>query len=69
MTPPAIADDGTDRTDGEHGPPYAVGTRLLISGESRWGAGLSDAVAWGCGFSRYHSTAEASEWRDAFAAP
>jgi hypothetical protein len=65
MTPPVTTDHGSDS---EWGQPYAVGTRLLVSGESRWGGGPSDAVAWGCGFSRYFSTEEASEWRTIFSA-
>lgn len=42
-------------------PAYVAGTRLLVSGEPRWGgAPLTDAIAWGCGFTRYydHATAD-----------
>lgn len=45
---------------------FEVGTRLLISGEPRWGgAPLDDAIAWGCGFSRYYDDATAARWRAA----
>lgn len=51
----------------ESGPSYGVGTRLLVSGESRWGgAALTDAIAWGCGFTRYYDKATADSWRAAF---
>ena len=44
-------------------PSYEVGTRLLVSGESRYGEGISkDGVAWGCGFTRYYDTETASAW-------
>ncbi|MGZ4625725.1 MAG: hypothetical protein ACXV3S_05460 [Kineosporiaceae bacterium] len=47
-------------------PPYQVGSRLLVSGEPRWGgAPLSDPIAWGCGFSRYFDKATADSWRAA----
>lgn len=43
---------------------YEVGTRLLVSGEPRWGgAPLEDAVAWGCDFTRYYDQATADAWR------
>ncbi len=50
------------------GPPaYGVGTRLLVSGEPRWGgAPLDDPIAWGCGFTRYYDDATASDWAKAF---
>ena len=48
-------------------PTYAVGTRLLVSGQPRWGgAPLDDPIAWGCGFTRYYDPATASIWRTAF---
>lgn len=47
-------------------PSYGVGTRLLVSGEPRWGGvPLADAIAWGCGFTRYYDAQSASEWRTA----
>lgn len=51
----------------EAGPPaYAVGSRLLVAGESRWGEGvMRDALAWGCGFTRYYDAQTAAQWRDA----
>ena len=55
--PSAVADDGT--------PAYEVGTRLLVSGEPRWGGPpLQDAIAWSCGgFTRYYEPAVADDWR------
>jgi hypothetical protein len=52
----------------EDGPPsYAVGTRLLVSGQPRWGgAPLDDPIAWGCGFTRYYDSATAATWQTAF---
>lgn len=51
----------------ESAPAYAVGSRLLVSGEPRWGgAPLADAIAWGCGFTRYYDESTAADWRDAF---
>ena len=42
---------------------YGVGTRLLVSGESRNGEGISkDGIAWGCGFTRYYDTETGSAW-------
>lgn len=55
----------------EDGPPsYGVGTRLLVSGEPRWGGTdpLRDAFAWGCGFTRYYDAQAATDWTDAFSA-
>ncbi|WP_436536359.1 hypothetical protein [Actinoplanes sp. HUAS TT8] len=47
-------------------PAYRIGTRLLVSGMPRWGgAPLDDAVAWGCGFTRYYSPSTAAEWATA----
>lgn len=46
---------------------FDIGSRLLVSGESRWGeADLADAIAWGCGFTRYHDAETAREWQQAF---
>lgn len=40
-----------------------TGTRLLVSGEPRWGgAALDAAIAWACGFTRYHDPHTAAEW-------
>jgi hypothetical protein len=54
-------------TDGEmqQSATYEVGTRLLVSGEPRWGgAPLDRAIAYGCGgFTRYYEAALAEEWR------
>jgi hypothetical protein len=47
---------------------YEEGTRLLVSGESRWGEGIfEDGLAWGCGFTRYYEAETASAWRAATA--
>lgn len=44
-------------------PSYAVGSRLLVSGEPRWGGSpLDNAVAWGCGFTRYYDQQTAESW-------
>jgi hypothetical protein len=44
-------------------PAYGVGTRLLVSGEPRWGgAPLDAAIAWGCGFTRSYDARTAAEW-------
>ncbi len=46
---------------------YGVGSRLLVSGEARWGGSpLEDPIAWGCGFSRYYDPETAAAWRNAF---
>ena len=51
----------------EMAPAYGVGTRLLVSGEPRWGgAPLDDPIAWGCGFTRYYDEATANSWRADF---
>lgn len=55
-------------TEGSHGlseggPSYAIGSRLLVSGEPRWGGtALSDAIAWSCDFTRYYDPATANSW-------
>ena len=44
---------------------YGLGSRLLVSGEPRWGgSALQDPIAWSCGFSRYYDPATATSWRD-----
>lgn len=61
ITPPDAAP-----SSGASAPAYEVGTRLLVSGEPRWGgAPLTDAIAWGCGFTRYYDEETASSWRAA----
>lgn len=46
---------------------YEVGTRLLVSGEARWGGNnpLAFPIAWGCGFTRLFDDSTASAWRSA----
>ena len=45
---------------------YGVGTRLLVSGEPRFGGRpLQAAIAWGCGFTRYYDKDTAALWRQA----
>jgi hypothetical protein len=52
----------------EPGYAFGVGSRLLVSGEARWGGSpLKDPIAWGCGFSRYYDPETATAWRDAIA--
>ena len=47
-------------------PPYQTGTRLLVSGNPRSGRAPTDqAVAEGCGFTRYYDAQTAQEWRAA----
>lgn len=46
---------------------YAVGSRLLVSGEPRFGgAPLDDPVAWACGFTRWYNQADGQTWEQAF---
>lgn len=43
---------------------WTVGSRLLVSGEPRWGGEpLDAAVAWYCGFSRSYDPDTAATWR------
>jgi hypothetical protein len=50
----------------ELGDAYDIGSRLLVSGEPRWGGSpLTEPIAWGCGFSRYYDAETAAAWRDA----
>ncbi len=50
----------------ESPPSYRIGTRLLVSGEPRWGGAPLDApIAWGCGFTRYYDEQTATEWGNA----
>lgn len=65
---PTVTVDIAQPRYAEDGPPsYAVGTRLLVSGQPRWGgAPLDDPIAWGCGFTRYYDPATESTWRTAF---
>lgn len=47
---------------------YGIGSRLLVSGEARWGGSpLKHPIAWGCGFTRYYDPATAIAWHDAVA--
>jgi hypothetical protein len=72
-----FAGDGPDIVNVELFPPgtrtsvgtadYEVGSRLLISGEPRWGGRpLESPVGWMCGFSRTYDTDTAATWREAF---
>ncbi|GAC1611214.1 MAG: hypothetical protein NVS3B26_22610 [Mycobacteriales bacterium] len=51
----------TSNMGGDHAPAYEKGTRLLVSGEPRWGGPpLEDAIAWPCGgFTSYYERAVA----------
>ncbi len=63
MAPPA---DARSDENSEYAPGYALGDRLLVSGEHRWGgATMDDAIAWTCGFTRYYDEATADLWRSA----
>ena len=58
MPPP-----GSQASLEESPPPYQIGSRLLVSGEPRWGgAPLEDAIAWGCGFTRSYDPDTSDEW-------
>jgi len=62
MSPPATA----GFVGSESGPSYQIGSRLLVSGEPRWGGdALQDAIAWGCGFTRYYDEQTAEAWQQA----
>lgn len=55
------------RITSEGGGDYAVGDRLLVSGEPRFGgAPLDDPIAWACGFTRRYDPAVAQAWATAF---
>lgn len=42
---------------------YSAGTRLLVSGEPRFGGQpLQAPIAWGCGFTRYYDQSSAAKW-------
>ncbi len=59
---PAVEGHATSVSAGS----FEVGSRLLVSGEPRWGGpALEDAVAWGCGFTRHYDEATADSWRTA----
>lgn len=47
---------------------YTVGSRLLVSGEDRWGGSPMDSpIAWACGFTRWYNQADAQSWDQASA--
>jgi hypothetical protein len=49
-------------------PSYGVGTRLLVTGEPRWGgAPLMNAIAFSCGFTRYYDEETSQQWQSTFA--
>jgi len=51
----------------ELAPSVPPGTRLLVTGEPRWGgAALDDAVAWGCGFTQPWTAEASATWSEAF---
>lgn len=50
----------------ELGRAYGIGSRLLVSGEARWGGSdLESPIAWTCGFTRYYDAQTASAWNNA----
>jgi hypothetical protein len=66
MTPPSSQGDYRAGPSYESGPSYEIGSRLLVSGEPRWGGtALQDAIVSGCGFTRYYDTQTAAAWRQA----
>jgi hypothetical protein len=47
--------------------PYRIGSRLLVSGEPRFGgAPLNDPVAWACGFTPWYDAVDAEMWQQNF---
>ncbi|GAA1382328.1 hypothetical protein [Catellatospora chokoriensis] len=47
---------------------YGIGSRLLVSGEPRFGGRpLDDPIAWSCGFTRWHTATDAQTWQQTFA--
>lgn len=64
MLPPGQGSDASS----ESGSAYTVGSRLLVSGEPRWGGQPDEsAIAWTCGFTRYYDQETAAQWRAAAA--
>jgi hypothetical protein len=60
--PPHLGNSNTDPSLAS----YGVGSRLLISGEPRFGGAALDApVAWTCGFTRYYDRQTAATWASA----
>jgi hypothetical protein len=46
---------------------YDVGSRLLVSGEPRFGGvQLNDPISWACGFTRWYNETDARTWDQAF---
>jgi hypothetical protein len=44
-----------------------IGTRVLVTGEPRWGGrALDDPIAWGCGFTQVWTAPAAQEWSTTF---
>ncbi|MEU7756872.1 hypothetical protein [Micromonospora sp. NPDC049171] len=70
MFPPV---PGTHDPTAETFSSYAIGSRLLVSGGPRQprpgGSPFDDAIAWGCGFTRYYDQSTAQSWRRAVTAP
>jgi hypothetical protein len=63
MLPPSPSTSEIDTGNGS----YQVGSRLLVTGEPRWGGRpLDRPVAWTCGFTRWYTAADAAVWDDVF---
>ncbi len=57
----------TGTVSSPEGTSFGLGTRLLVSGEPRFGGRpLQDPIAWGCGFTRNSDQATAAAWRQTF---
>jgi hypothetical protein len=57
----SLATSGDQQVNG------GLGTRLLVTGEPRWGGRpLDDPVAWGCGFTQVWTRQTAQRWATAF---
>lgn len=62
----SATDTSISSSDSAETPSFDVGTRLLVSGEPRWGgAALDDPIAWSCGFTQVFDEQTAQEWREA----
>jgi hypothetical protein len=46
---------------------YGVGSRLLVSGEARYGGDpLNQPMSWACGFTRWYTETDAGTWEQTF---
>ncbi len=58
---------GPGQATAEDTPVYRIGSRLLVSGEPRFGGTpLTNPVAWACGFTRWYTAVDAQAWQQTF---